>query len=82
MQPKSRRPGLGGTAPDGALRVAVSDPPEDGRANRAVREMVAEALHIPPSAVQLAHGATSRSKTLHIAGDPARLIEILQRLLA
>jgi uncharacterized protein YggU (UPF0235/DUF167 family) len=81
MQPRSRRPGLGGLAPDEALRVAVTDPPEDGRANRAVCLAVAAALGVPGSAVAVAHGAGSRSKTLRILGDPARLSETLRRLI-
>jgi uncharacterized protein YggU (UPF0235/DUF167 family) len=84
VQPRSRRPGLGGLAPDEALRVAVTDPPEDGRANRANRAVclaVAAALGVPGSAVAVAHGAGSRSKTLRILGDPARLSETLRRLI-
>jgi hypothetical protein len=82
-QPKSRRPGVGGVSPDGAaLRVAVTAAPEDGRANRAVCAAVAEALQVAPSAVSVTQGATSRLKTLRIAGDPARLSETLDRLLA
>ncbi len=82
-QPKSRRPGIGGLSADGsALRVAVSEAPEDGRANRAVCTVIAQALDVPGSAVEVAQGATSRLKTLRIAGDPARLIERLERLTA
>jgi uncharacterized protein YggU (UPF0235/DUF167 family) len=82
-QPKSRRPGIGGRAPDGAaLRVAVTEAPEDGRANRAVCAAVAEAVGVAPSAVTLTQGASARLKTLRIAGDPARLSETLNRLLA
>jgi uncharacterized protein (TIGR00251 family) len=82
-QPRARRPGVGGLSPDGtALRVAVTAPPEDGRANEAVLGAVAQALDVPVSAVALAHGAGGRLKTLRITGDPARLSETLQRLLA
>lgn len=82
-QPKARRPGVGGVSPDGAaLRVAVSAPAEDGRANAAVIAAVAAALAVPASAVALAHGATGRLKTLRILGDPAGLSEKLKRLLA
>jgi hypothetical protein len=82
-QPKSRRPGIGGVSPDGsALRVAVAAAPEDGRANRAVCEAIATALGVPASAVSLRRGAASRLKTLHVAGDPARLTDALRRLLA
>jgi hypothetical protein len=82
-QPRSRRPGIGGLSPDGAaLRVAVTEAPEDGRANRAVCALIAAALDVPGSAVEVAQGATSRRKTLRIAGDPARLLERLERLTA
>lgn len=82
VQPRARRPGVGGAAPDGALRVAVTDPPEAGRANTAVCGAVARALGVPASAVQVLRGATSRSKVLHVAGDEARLLERVRELLA
>jgi uncharacterized protein YggU (UPF0235/DUF167 family) len=82
VQPKSRRPGIGGAAPDGALRVAVTEAPEDGRANRAVCQAVARALEVPGSAVDVIHGATSRQKTLRVVGDPARLSQRIETLLA
>ena len=83
VQPKSRRPGLGGLAPDGAaLKVAVTEAPEDGRANRAVCAALAKALEVPGSAVDVIHGATARLKTLRVAGDPARLSERIEKLLA
>lgn len=83
VQPKSRRPGLQGTAPaaDGVrLRIGVSEAPEDGRANRAACAALARALHIPASAVQVTAGPTSREKTLHVTGDPASLAERLGAL--
>jgi uncharacterized protein YggU (UPF0235/DUF167 family) len=82
VQPKSRRPGIGGVAPVGALRVAVTEAPEDGRANRAVCAALAEALGVPGSAVGVTHGVAARVKSLRIAGNPDRLTETLRRLLA
>jgi uncharacterized protein len=81
VHPKSRRPGLNGTAPDGErLRVAVTDPPEDGRANRAVCAILAEALGLPTSAVRVATGSRSREKMLHVTGDAKDLAGRLTRL--
>ena len=83
VQPKSRRPGLDGLRPsaDGPrLRVAVTEAPEDGRANRAVCATLAAALDLPASAVEVAQGAAAREKTIRISGDPALLaprIEVL-----
>ncbi|WP_241665361.1 DUF167 domain-containing protein [Teichococcus oryzae] len=82
-QPRSRRPGLGGWV-DGAdgprLKLAVTAAPEDGRANKAICALLAEALHVPPSAIAVVQGATSREKTLRIAGEPARLAQAMENL--
>jgi uncharacterized protein YggU (UPF0235/DUF167 family) len=40
----------------------------DGRANQALERMIAKALGLPPSAVALVAGASSRLKTLQIDG--------------
>lgn len=83
VQPKSRRPGLGGVKPgaDGPrLAIAVTEAPEDGRATRAACETLARALGVAASSVALAQGATSREKTLRIAGDPAALAPGLEAL--
>lgn len=76
VQPKSRRPGVQGLAQsaDGErLRIGVTEPAEDGRANRAACAALADALGLATSAVHLVLGATRREKTLHVAGDPAAL---------
>lgn len=83
VQPKSRRPGIQGTtvsAHGQCLRIGVNDPPEDGRANRAVCAVLARALHVPATAVAVASGQTSRDKTLHVAGNTALLTARLETL--
>ena len=55
------------------LTIGVSEPPADGRANKAVCALLAEALGVPASAVTISRGATSRRKQLRVAGDPATL---------
>lgn len=76
VQPRSRRPGVGGTAPgaDGPrLRIGVTEAAEAGRANRAACAALARALGLPASAVALAAGTASRDKTLRVSGDPSAL---------
>ena len=76
VQPKSRRPGVQGSAPSAGgerLRIGVSEPAEDGRANRAACTVLAAALEVAPSGVSVSIGATSREKTLRVTGDPASL---------
>jgi uncharacterized protein YggU (UPF0235/DUF167 family) len=53
VQPRARRPGLQSAEGD-RLRIGVAEPPEDGRANRAVCETLAVLLDVPPSAVRVA----------------------------
>lgn len=58
--------------PDGErLKVKVSAPPEDGRANKAVCALIAGALGVSAGAVRVASGMTQREKTLVIAGVSA-----------
>jgi uncharacterized protein (TIGR00251 family) len=83
VQPKSRRPGIQGRAPapEGErLRIGVTDPAEDGRANRAACATLAKALDVPASAVAVAAGGTFRDKTLRVSGDPERLVARLEAL--
>jgi uncharacterized protein YggU (UPF0235/DUF167 family) len=49
---------------DGKLFAKVRAKPEDGKANAAVIELVASALGVAPSRLQLLRGATSREKLI------------------
>lgn len=51
-----------------ALRVRVTAAPTDGRANRAVAELLAAACRVAPSAVELVRGAATRDKLFRV-GD-------------
>ena len=79
VHPRSRRPGV--QSPNGVrLHVAVSEPPEDGRANRAVCSAIANLLDVAPSAVSVTLGASSRDKTVRVTGDPRALAARLAAL--
>lgn len=64
-----------------ALVVAVTAPPVEGAANEAVRQALAEALEVPPSAIRLLRGATGRDKTFLVTGQAGRLAERLRAFL-
>ncbi len=66
-QPGARRTGILGEQ-QGALKVAVTAPPEDGRANRALGETLRRALKLRRSQVELLSGQTSRDKRFLIRG--------------
>lgn len=48
------------------LRVWVTAPPADGKANAAVRALLARALGVPKSALTLVRGETARDKVFRI----------------
>jgi len=68
VHPGARRAGLAGWMDDGTLKVAVTAPPEGGRANAAVVELLAGALGVPRRQVTVARGASARGKTIAIDG--------------
>lgn len=49
-----------------SLRVAVTAPAQEGRANAAVIKAVAEFLQVPPSRVRIVRGATARNKIIEV----------------
>lgn len=51
---------------DGRLLAKVRAKPQDGEANKAVRALLAAALGLAPSRVDLLRGATSREKMFRI----------------
>jgi hypothetical protein len=65
VQPRASRTGLAGWQGE-TLRVRVTAAPTDGQANRAVAEVLAEACHVPLSAVELVRGAASRDKVFRV----------------
>lgn len=54
----------------GALTVRVTEPPEDGRANAAVLEALAEHFGVPRRRVVLVRGATGRRKVIEVLPEP------------
>jgi uncharacterized protein YggU (UPF0235/DUF167 family) len=65
--PGSSRSALLGRFANG-WRVAVTAPPEAGKANRAVEELLASALGLPRASIAVVAGHGSQRKTIEIAG--------------
>ena len=63
---------------NGALKVRLTAPPVDDRANGALIRLIAQRLNVPKSAVRIVGGAKSRTKRVEIAGARrAQLIELV-----
>jgi uncharacterized protein len=52
----------------GVLQAKVTAPPVDGKANEALRKLVAKRLGVAPSRVSVVRGERSRDKVLRIEG--------------
>jgi uncharacterized protein (TIGR00251 family) len=64
-QPGAKRTAITGVSGEGAtaqLKIAVHEPPLEGRANAALTAFLAEAFSLPKSAVELISGELGRSK--------------------
>jgi uncharacterized protein len=77
VAPGARRDGVLGLHGD-AVKVAVRAPPEKGRANEAVLDLLAERLGVLRAQLTLERGTASRDKTVRIAGLDAA--EVRRRL--
>ncbi len=74
VHPGAKKDAINGVH-DGALRVSLSAPPADGRANAALVAFLADLLDVPRARITLVTGASSRTKTLRIAGVTREQVE-------
>jgi uncharacterized protein (TIGR00251 family) len=82
VQPKSSRNAIESVVPtpDGlALKVAVTAPPDKGKANAQVIALLAKAFDVAKSNVTLTLGETDRRKVVHVAGAPTTLEAIARK---
>ncbi len=66
VTPRARRPSIE-AHPGGTLVVHVTAPAEGGRANEAVRELLAAYFKVPKRAVTITQGLASRRKLVDVA---------------
>jgi hypothetical protein len=59
----------------GAVKISLTTPPVDGRANEALIEFIADLLRVPRARVAILSGVTSRMKLLRITGKSAAEVQ-------
>lgn len=80
VTPRASRDAIEGEY-QGALKVRLTAPPLDGRANDALRKLLAANLKVPASAVKIIAGEKSRTKRLLIVGvTHAQVEQLLGRI--
>lgn len=67
VHPRAKRERVSGVVGD-ALKVELTQPPMDGRANQACIRFLAEFLKVPRSSITIAAGASSRNKVVRVIG--------------
>ena len=67
VHPRAKENAITGQVGD-ALKVALTAPPVDGKANDACIEFFAKLLKVPRSSVSIVAGLTSRNKVVRVAG--------------
>ncbi|MFZ1132167.1 MAG: DUF167 domain-containing protein [Terriglobales bacterium] len=77
VHPRARKNAITGEVGD-ALKLALTAPPVDNKANAACIDFFAKFLKVPRSSVTIAAGQTSRNKVIRVAGLSAE--ELRQRL--
>ena len=77
VHPRAKKNAITGEVGD-ALKLALTAPPVDGKANEACIDFFAKLLKVPRSSVTIAAGQTSRNKVIRVAGLSAE--DVKQRL--
>jgi uncharacterized protein (TIGR00251 family) len=73
VHPRAKKDAITGELGD-ALKLALTAPPVEGKANEACIEFFAKLLKVPRSSVTIASGQTSRRKVIRIAGVSAEQV--------
>ena len=77
VQPRSSKNQMTGLYND-ALKLCLTSPPVDGKANKAVIAFLAKLLHLPKSAVTIKTGLQSREKQVIITNcDEIKIRQLL-----
>jgi uncharacterized protein len=77
VHPRAKKNTITGEVAD-ALKLSLTAPPADGKANAACIEFFANLLKVPRSSVTIASGQSSRRKVIRVAGLSADALK--QRL--
>ena len=73
-QPGAKKAALRGLHGD-AIKIAVKEAAQDGKANKAIEAFIAKSLKLPKSSITVTSGHTSRAKRLFIDGESAGLVQ-------
>jgi uncharacterized protein len=73
VHPRAKKNAITGEVGE-ALKISLTAPPIEGRANKACIEFLAELLNVSRSSITIASGASSRNKNVRVAGVTAQYV--------
>jgi hypothetical protein len=68
VTPRARHNEIVGILDDGTVKIRLTAPPVEGRANQALVEFLAEVLEVPRSQIEIVAGLSGRDKLVSIIG--------------
>ena len=74
VHPRAKKNAITGEL-GGALKLALTAPPVEGKANEACIEFFANLLKVPRSSITIAAGQSSRNKIIRVSGLSAAEVE-------
>ncbi len=82
VTPRSRRNEVVEVLNDGTVRIRLTAPPAEGKANKALIEFLADILDVPASHIEIVAGASGRDKLVSVLDLDAETVHerILQHL--
>ncbi len=78
VQPRAKNNTVRGRLPDGRIKISLTSPPVDGKANLALIAFLSDELQLPKNAIVIKSGFTSREKRVFVDGlDEERVLKML-----
>ncbi len=66
VTPRASRNEIAEVLADGTIKIRLTAPPVEGKANEALVKFLAEVLEVPPTAIEIIAGTTGRDKLVSI----------------
>jgi uncharacterized protein len=73
--PRAKKNEISEIMKDGTVKIRLTSPPVDGKANQALIEFLSEILGIPQSNFEIVMGSTNRNKLIAIEGIDAETVQ-------
>jgi uncharacterized protein len=75
VHPRAKKNAITGLIGD-ALKVALTAPPVEGKANEACMRFLADILQVPRASISIAAGESARNKVIRVAGLSAEAVRV------